>query len=102
MTSETARIFIVLLKFSDEKDQAGQFMEAHKKWIKRGFDDGVFLLAGSLEPGRGGGILAHNTSLPDLKRRVNDDPFVAERVVDAEIIEIEPAKADERLQFLIS
>ena len=95
-------MFIVLLKFSANKGQAGQFMEGHKKWVKRGFDDGVFLLAGSLEPNLGGGILAHHTSLPDLQSRVNEDPFVAEKVVSAEIIEMEPAKADERLQFLLS
>lgn len=34
-------MFIVLLKFSGNKAQAGQFMEGHKEWIKRGFDDGV-------------------------------------------------------------
>ena len=94
-------MFIVLLKFSGNKSQAGQFMEGHKKWIKRGFDDGVFVLVGSLQPNLGGGILAHNTSLPDLQARVNDDPFVAQNVVSAEIIEITPSKADERLKFLL-
>lgn len=94
-------MFIVLLKFSDNKSQAGQFMEGHNEWIKRGFDDGVFLLVGSLQPNMGGGIVAHNTSLGDLQHRVNDDPFVAENVVSAEIIEITPAKADERLKFLL-
>ncbi len=92
---------IVLLKFSANKSQAGQYMDGHKGWLKRGFDDGVFLLAGSLEPGLGGGILAHNTSTAELQRRVNDDPFVAEKVVTAEILELDPGKADERLQFLI-
>lgn len=94
-------MFTVLLKFSDNKSQAGQFMEGHNEWIKRGFDDGVFLLVGSLQPNLGGGIVAHNTSLPDLQNRVNEDPFVAEHVVSAEIFEITPAKADERLQFLL-
>lgn len=93
-------MFIVLLKFSDNKAQAGQFMEGHKEWVKRGFDDGVFLLSGSLQPSLGGGIVAHNTSLPDLQTRVNDDPFVAEDVVSAEILEFTPSKTDERLQFL--
>ena len=37
-------MFIVLLKFSDNKDKASRFMEGHKEWIKLGFDDGVFLL----------------------------------------------------------
>lgn len=94
-------MFIVLLKFSDNKGQAGQFMEGHNEWIKRGFDDGVFLLAGGLQPSMGGGIVAHDTSLSDLQRRVNDDPFVAENVVSAEILEITPSKTDERLDFLL-
>jgi uncharacterized protein YciI len=94
-------MFIVLLKFSDNKGQAGQFMEGHNEWIKRGFDDGVFLLVGSLQPDLGGGIVAHGTSLADLQSRVNHDPFVAEHVVSAEILEITPAKADERLKFLL-
>jgi uncharacterized protein YciI len=94
-------MFIVLLKFSDNKDQAAQFMEAHNEWIKRGFDDDVFLLAGSLQPKLGGGIVAHNTSLADLEIRVNGDPFVAENVVSAEILELTPSKSDDRLQFLL-
>lgn len=77
-------------------------MEGHKAWIKRGFDDGVFLLAGSLEPGLGGGILAHNAPLADLRNRVNEDPFVAKEVVKAEIFELDPGRADERLQFLLA
>ena len=94
-------MFIVLLKFSDNKGQAGQFMEGHNEWIGRGLDDGIFLLVGSLQPNLGGGIVAHNTTLSDLQSRVNNDPFVAENVVSAEILEITPSKADERLKFLL-
>lgn len=94
-------MFIVLLKFSGNKGQASQFMERHNEWVKRGFDDGVFLLVGSLQPNKGGGIVAHNTSLADIQSRVNNDPFVAENVVSAEILEITASRADERLNFLL-
>lgn len=94
-------MFVITLKFSSNKSQAGEFMDGHKAWLKRGFDDGVFLLAGSLQANLGGGILAHNTSLQDLQNRVNEDPFVAEHVVSAEILEMTPSKADERLSFLL-
>lgn len=94
-------MFIVFLKFSGNKSQAGQYMEGHNEWIKRGFTDGVFLLVGSLQPNLGGGIVAHNTTLPELQERVNSDPFVAENVVSAEILEITPTKADQRLDFLL-
>ncbi len=94
-------MFVVLLKFSDNKANAGQFMDGHKEWIKRGFDDGVFLVAGSLQPNAGGAIVAHNASLADLHSRVNEDPFVAENVVSAEILEITASKTDARLDFLL-
>lgn len=94
-------MFIVLLKFSDNKGQAGEFMEGHNEWLRRGFDNGVFLLGGSLQPNLGGGIVAHNTTLSEIQNRVNEDPFVAQNVVKAEIYEITPAKVDERLDFLL-
>jgi len=94
-------MFVVLLRFSDNKGSAGQFMAGHNEWIRRGFDDGVFLLTGSLQPGLGGAIVAHDTSLLDLQDRVSKDPFVAENVVTAEILEIAPSKADARLNFLL-
>lgn len=31
-------MFIVLLRFSDNKGQASEFMVGHNEWIKRGFD----------------------------------------------------------------
>jgi uncharacterized protein YciI len=94
-------MFVVLLRFSSNKGQASRFMEGHKEWIKRGFDDGVFLLVGNLQPNLGGGIVAHNTSLPELQSRVNEDPFVVENVVSAELLEIAPSRTDERLKFLL-
>ena len=94
-------MFIVLLRFSDNKSRAGEFMEGHNQWIKSGLEAGVFLLVGRLQPDLGGGILAHGVSRSDLQQTVSEDPFVAENVVTAEILEISPAKADERLQFLL-
>ena len=94
-------MFVVQLKFSDNKENAPQFMEGHKDWIKRGFDDGVFLLAGSLQPGLGGAIVAHNASREELAQRVDEDPFVVENVVSADILEISPSRADTRLEFLL-
>lgn len=93
-------MFVVTLRFSKNKSAAGSHMDGHKAWIKQGFDDGVFILVGSLQPEGGGGILAHNTSREALETRVSADPFVAEGVVSAEITEIAPNRTDPRLDFL--
>jgi uncharacterized protein YciI len=94
-------MFIVLLRFSANKGRAAEFMDGHKQWIRRGIEDGAFLLAGSLQPGLGGAIVALDTSLAALQSRINLDPFVTHDVVSAEILQITPSVADERLKFLL-
>jgi uncharacterized protein YciI len=93
-------MFVVLLKFSANKAKAAQFMEGHNAWLRRGFDDGVFLLAGSIKPGLGGAIVAHNVSPAELQNWIDADPFVAEDIVRAEILDIAPSITDERLKFM--
>jgi uncharacterized protein YciI len=94
-------MFIVLLELSINRGQSQRHLPGHQQWLQRGFDDGVFVLAGGLEPRLGGAIVAQASSRSELERRVEADPFVAEKVVSARILEISPSKADERLQFLL-
>lgn len=93
-------MFVVTLKFSANKAKAPALMEGHNAWLKRGFDEGIFLLSGSIQPSAGGAVLAHNTSRVDLETRVQQDPFVVENVVTADILEIAPGRTDDRLAFL--
>ncbi len=95
-------MFVVLLKFSDNRSAASEHMAGHNSWLKQGFDDDVFLLAGSLETGQGGSVFAHNVSREALQERIDTDPFVMQRVVSAEVIEISPKMTDTRLEFLAS
>ena len=95
-------MFVVLLRFLENRNKASEFMEGHNQWINRGFEDKVFLVVGSLQPGLGGSVLAHGESREALESRVNQDPFVAENIVTAEILEIDPKKADERLGFILT
>ena len=94
-------MFIVLLKFSDNINQASTFMQGHNDWIKRGLDENVFLIVGSLKPNLGGCIIAHNISLEALQLRVNEDPFIKENIVTDEILEVAANQVDTRLNFLL-
>lgn len=93
-------MFIVFLKLAN-KDRISAHLEDHKKWLQRGFDDGVFMLAGSLAPQVGGGLLVHGVTQDELQARLGEDPFVGEGVVTVEITELSPSRADERLAFLV-
>lgn len=94
-------MFIIQLKFSDNKSQAKDYMEGHKTWLQAGFERGIFVLSGSLQPNLGGGIIAHNVTRADIDRIVAEDPFVVHKVVTADIIEFSPSKSDPRLEFLL-
>ena len=75
-------------------------MAAHNEWLQQGFNADIFILAGSIETGLGGAILAHNCSYVEISARVAQDPFVQNNVVSAEIMTISASKTDPRLAFL--
>lgn len=91
---------VVFLRFSTNHAEAASLMPGHRAWLDRGFKEGVFLLAGSLEPGLGGTLLAHDITTRKLETFLQQDPFVAENVVTAEIFEVAPSRVDPRLQFV--
>lgn len=94
-------MFLIQLRFSANKANAGQYMDGHNAWLKNGFESGTFLLAGTLQPKLGGAVLAVNATLDQLQAIVAEDPFVANDVVTPEIIEITPSKVDPRLDFIL-
>ena len=93
-------MFVVLLKFSANRSRAGEWMDAHKAWLQRGFDDGVFVASGSLQGQQGGAILARSLDATSLQQRLSEDPFVAHDVVSVEMIDVALSKVDPRLEFL--
>ncbi len=93
-------MFVVLLRFSDAKSRASELMAAHNEWIRRGFDDGVFLLVGGLQPALGGAVIVDGLARAELEERLQRDPFVAYDVVKPELLEVSPSRADPRLAFL--
>lgn len=94
-------MYIVFLRFSNNKARAGELMASHNAWIARGIDEGVFLIIGSLQPALGGAVVAHGIGRAELEARIAEDPFVANDVVKAEVFELSPAKTDPRLAFLL-
>lgn len=94
-------MYIVFLKFGPNRSQATQWMKEHGQWIQRGIDDGVFLMAGSLEEAQGGAVLAVNTTRAALMTRVRQDPFVVHGVVTVEVQAITPSRVAPGLSALL-
>jgi uncharacterized protein YciI len=93
-------MFITFLKFAENRSAAPEFMAAHNEWIAKGFADGVFLCAGSLQPAAGGAILASGESRTAHDARIASDPFVVQGIVTAETYEIDPKRTVPALDFV--
>lgn len=93
-------MLFIELTFSENKALAKDYMAAHNDWLQKSFDDGVFLMSGSLASGQGGVILAKG-SLNELQARVASDPFVEHGIVRAELKEFSVGKCHSSLADLI-
>lgn len=93
--------FAILLEFASNRSAAPSHMDGHNAWLRRGFEDGTFLVSGSLKPGRGGFVLARGTSLEAIQQRVAEDPFVTHDVVQPTVLEFEAKRAVPELQSLV-
>ncbi|MBB1250652.1 YciI family protein [Rhizobium sp. G21] len=93
-------MFVVFLKFSADRSRAGALLDGHNDWLRRGFDQGLLMMAGSLQPNLGGALIAAGGDRAVIEAFVAEDPFVAEGVVEIEIYEVAPKRFDERLAFL--
>jgi uncharacterized protein YciI len=93
-------MFVTFLKFAENQVAAPESMAAHNDWIAKGFADGAFLCAGSLQPAAGGAILANRGSRADHDARIAADPLVVQGIVTAETYEIDPKRTVAALDFL--
>lgn len=93
-------MYIITLNLTEKKSKAAEYMAAHNEWIAKGFDDGAFLVVGSLKPQGGGAILAVANNRAQLEERLAADPFVAEGIATPHIQEVAPGRTDARLAFL--
>ncbi len=93
-------MFFIRLTLTDQRHRAAAFMSAHNNWLAQGFADGAFLMAGSLEGGAGGAILAQSPDRRAIEARLAADPFVDEGIAIADITAFTPGRTDPRLDFL--
>lgn len=94
-------MFVIFLRFGDNRAEAAKLMAAHNAWVREGLHSGDFLLVGSLADSAGGAILARGDDRAAIEARVARDPFVAEGVVSASVHAFTPRLAAPALDFLL-
>ena len=94
-------MFVVLLTYTQPLAAVDALIPAHREFLQRMYEAGVFLLSGRKEPRDGGVILATAASTQDLESVLAQDPFHVHGVASYQVIEFLPSMAAPALQSLV-
>lgn len=83
---------MILLDYVKPLEEVDAQMEAHVEFLERGFDEGVFIVAGRRELRTGGVILCRGVA-EDIEALAQTDPFVTSGVATAEVVEFKASFA---------
>jgi uncharacterized protein YciI len=84
-------MYVVSLSYRVPQDIVDFHNDAHIAWLKKAFDDGVFIAAGRKVP-RTGGMLLSRTDRATLDAALAQDPFYSNGVADFEVVEFHAAR----------
>ncbi|WKE65024.1 YciI family protein [Gallaecimonas kandeliae] len=94
-------MFVVTLTYIQPLDKVDALLEAHKAWLKQGYEAGVFLASGRKVPRDGGVILCKAASREALEAVLAADPFALASVARYEVVQFEATMTAAGLEPLL-
>lgn len=94
-------MFIIQLTYKRPLAEVDQFLGEHKQFLKKYYDEGIFLLSGRKNPRNGGIILARAESMSHIEQMIAEDPFHKNGLAEYTIVEFLPTMANETLKSLL-
>ena len=94
-------MFLVVLTYIQPLEAVDAHLGAHRDYLRRCYDAGVFLLSGPRVPREGGVILAQAESLSALEAILAEDPFQIHGLARYDIVAFTPGMAAPALTSLL-
>jgi uncharacterized protein YciI len=80
-------MFVIELIYKAELTEIDRLMKDHVAFLERGYAAGHFLVSGRKIPRDGGVILAVGSDRAQIEALMQEDPFVAQGLAEARVIE---------------
>ena len=80
-------MFIVTLTYLKPVEDIDALMHDHVEWLKRGYEEGLFIASGRRVPRTGGVILARSGDEQALRDNLARDPFIVHGAARADVVE---------------
>lgn len=94
-------MFLIQLTYTRPLAEVDNLLDEHAQFLKKYYEEGVFLLSGRKHPRTGGIILAHAESMASIEKIITEDPFHRQGVAEYTITEFLPSMIGESLKTLI-
>ena len=94
-------MFVVTLNYVADLSDIDAAMPRHMAFLRRQYEEGIFLVSGRQVPRVGGVIVAADRPREDLEQRIAQDPFVAEGLAEATIVEFNASQTAPHLKGLL-
>jgi uncharacterized protein YciI len=82
-----AVLFVIELTYTAPLSEIDAAMKAHMRFVKKYYASGHFLVSGRKVPRDGGIILAVGDSREEVEAIAREDPFTAQGLAEARVIE---------------
>ena len=93
-------LFIVQLRYVQPLAEVERCLQAHRAYLQRGYEAGVFLVSGRQEPRTGGVILMRAANRAVVEAWVAQDPFHREGIAEYAVTEWHPSMTARGLEQL--
>lgn len=85
-------MFLLLSRYLKPIDEIERVLPAHRAFLDRCYESGLFIVSGPQEPRSGGVIVAADAPRSRIEEALTQDPFVREGISEYEIIEFHATK----------
>lgn len=95
-------LFVLTLTYIKPLSEVERLLEAHRSYLTRNYEQGIFLMSGPQNPRVGGFILAKAENRMQIEDIIQNDPFLQEGVAQYEIMECLPSRFAAGLEHILA
>lgn len=84
--------FVIEITYKRPYEEIAPVVPEHRAFLQQGYDQGLLLMSGPMNPRTGGIVIARADALENLQAFFSRDPYAQRGFADYRFIEFEPVK----------
>ena len=94
--------FIIRIDYLVPLQKIEAILSEHRQFLQEGYDEGILLFSGPMNPRTGGIVGARSESVEEIQKFFSRDPFYTNKAAEYSFTEFDPVKHQDFLEEWIS